>query len=346
MRWLVAVGDVNGPEHIWDRQLVLVTGKGGVGKTTVAAALARAAHQAGRRVLLGEVTPDAKERSNLLELFGQPRPKGEAPVALADGLDGVRVTPSAGHRLFLRAALKVGMVADAAMRSAALNRFLMAAPAFPEIGTLYQLVHLLRAKKWDHIILDLPATGHALGLASLPRTVLRVVPVGMIGDAIREGLDAMTNPARGGAVVVTLPEDMPVTESLELADGLGKLSIPIRGLVLNQMPSFQFTQPQVDAVADHLDGRNGSEPLLLGSREFRRLQRALGARARFRAEAPTGTPTTEIDLMDGQPVQIVEQLTSRFMAPPQDPLTSRGPSSDASSDDASASAAGSHGGAG
>ena len=307
---------MDGPEHIWDRQLVLVTGKGGVGKTTVAAALATSAQRAGRRVLLGEVTPDAKERSSLLELFGHPRPAGEAPFPMRAGLDGVRVTPSAGHRLFMRAALKVGMVADAAMRSAALNRFLMAAPAFPEIGTLYQVVHLLRSNRWDHIILDLPATGHALGLASLPRTVLRVVPVGMIGEAIREGLEAMTNPARGGAVVVTLPEDMPVTESLELADGLGRLSVPIRAMVLNQMPAFRFTHRELDAVAQHLATRNGEDPLLLGSREFRRLQRALAARDRFRAETPTELNRTEIDLIDASPRALVDRLADHFSGRP------------------------------
>ena len=304
---------MDGPANIWDRQLVLVTGKGGVGKTTVAAGLAVAAQRAGRRVLLGEVTPDAKEKSTLLELFGQPRPRGEAPVELDAGLDGVRVTPSAGHRLIMRGALKVGMVADAAMRSAALNRFLMAAPAFPEIGTLYQLVHLLRADNWDHIILDLPATGHALGLASLPRTVLRVLPVGPIAEAIREGLDAMTNPARGGAVVVTLPEDMPVSESLELAEGLEKLSVPIRAMVLNQMPNFPFTVPEIDAMADHLGARDDDGPLLLGSREFRRFQRALGARDRFRAEVPTGVHTAEIELVgDRSAHQVVTLLADRF----------------------------------
>ncbi len=305
---------MDGPEHIWDRQLVLVTGKGGVGKTTVAAALALAAQRAGKSVLLGEVTPDAKERSNLLGLFGQPKPRGEAPVQLIEGLDGVRVTPTAGHRLFMRAALRVGMVADAAMRSAALNRFLTAAPAFPEIGTLYQLVHLLRAERWDHIILDLPATGHALGLASLPRTVLRIVPIGTIGDAIREGLDAMTDPQRGGAVVVTLPEDMPVTESLELIDGLRGLSVPIRAMVLNQMPPVVFTEDERYAVADHLAGRHDDAPTLLGSREFRRLQRALAARERFRAESPLGIPRSEVELLDGSPpARVVEKLADHFL---------------------------------
>jgi arsenite-transporting ATPase len=88
------------------------------------------------------------------------------------------VTPSTGHRLFLQAALRVRVLVDAAMRSAALRRFLMAAPAFPEVGTLFQLVSLLRDERFDHVLVDLPATGHALGLAALPRTVLKVVPGG------------------------------------------------------------------------------------------------------------------------------------------------------------------------
>ena len=310
---------MDGPDYIWDRQLVLVTGKGGVGKTTVAAGLARAAQRAGRKVLLGEVTPDAKEKSTLLELFGKPKPKGESPVFLDKGLDGVRVTPSAGHRLIMRAALKVGMVADAAMRSAALNRFLMAAPAFPEIGTLYQLVHLLRENRWDHIILDLPATGHALGLASLPRTVLRVIPVGMIGEAIREGLDVMTNPTQGGAVVVTLPEDMPVTEAQELAAGLGKLSVPIRAMVLNQMPADLFSENELKAIHSHLAERAETGPLLLGSREFRRLQRALAAQGRFRNEASPHHQTAEIKYVDGlSPADLVERLADQFLPPPSD----------------------------
>lgn len=283
-------------EALWAKELVLVTGKGGVGKTTVAAALARSAHTAGKRVLIAEVTSDTSTKSQLLGLFGHPDVKGEDPVELEKRLYGVRITPSAGHRLFLTAALKVGMVVNAAMRSAALNRFLMAAPAFPEIGTLYHLVTLLRSKRFDHIILDLPATGHALGLASLPKTVLSVVPSGLIGQAIQEGLDAMTDDARGCAVLVTLPEGMPVTESLELARGLEKLDIRVRAMILNAMPDNPFTDGERDALRDHLNGREAS--LLLGAREFRRLERALGAQAQFEAEVPATAAKVTIPKSD------------------------------------------------
>lgn len=298
-------------EEVWARELVLVTGKGGVGKTTVAAALARSAHAAGKRVLVAEVTSDTSTKSQLLGLFGHPDVKGESPERIADRLYGVRITPSAGHRLFLQAALKVGMLVNAAMRSAALNRFLMAAPAFPEIGTLYHLVDLLRSKRFDHVIVDLPATGHALGLASLPKTVLSVVPSGLIGDAIREGLDVMTDDARGCAVLVTLPEGMPVTESIELAKGLEELDITVRAMILNAMPPNPFTDDERDALRAHLATRDSS--LLLGGREFRRLERALAARAQFDAAVPAKTAKVEIpDSSKTAQVEVVDEVATEL----------------------------------
>src|SRR5262245_32968107 len=296
---------VSAPE-IWDRELVMVTGKGGVGKTTVAAALAQESHRAGRKVVIADVSSDATTRSQLLELFGHGNLKADDPVEMRKNLFGVRIMPSTGHKLFLRAALKVRMVVDAAMKSAALQRFLMAAPTFPEIGTLYHLVHILRMKKYDHVILDLPATGHALGLAALPKTVLKVLPTGLIGDAIRDGLTTMTDPSRGTSVVVTLPEHMPVTEALELSDGLKKLSIPVRSIILNKMPPNPFSDEERKTVDAHIRGRGGT--LLLGTREFRKLERALQAQKMYRAMVPF-EQQLEIPLLnDRAPARVVEHV--------------------------------------
>ena len=271
-------------EPLWNRRLVLVTGKGGVGKTSVVAALARDAQAAGRRVLVAEISSDANAGSALMARLGHRGFKDTEPRRLESGLTGVRVTPSTGHRLFLQAALHVRVVVDAAMRSAALRRFLMAAPAFPEVGTLFQLVSLLRSDDYDHVLVDLPATGHALGLASLPRTVLKIVPGGLIGTAIREGLEIMTDPERGRAVVVTLPEAMPVSETMELTEGLRQIGVPVEALVLNRIPSDPFNDEERAALDEHL-GRH-DHALLLGGREFRRLERARIARQRFDREAP------------------------------------------------------------
>ncbi len=277
----------------------MVTGKGGVGKTTLTAALAQSAVAAGRRVLAAEVSSDASAQSPLMQRLGHPEVRSTVPVDLGNGLFGVRLVPSAGHRIFLQEALRVRLLVDAAMRSSALNRFLMAAPAFPEVGTLYQLVSLLRDPAYDHILVDLPATGHALGLASLPRVVLKVVPSGMVARAIQEGLDAMTDPDQGRAILVTLPEAMPVSETMELQKGLAGHGVEVRALVLNRIPPDPFTPEERDALDAHLQQRDHP---LLGSREFRRLDRARTARQRFEEEGPPHTQRLYVpDLSESVP---------------------------------------------
>lgn len=294
-----------------ERQLVLVTGKGGVGKTTLTAAYARASADAGLKTLVGEVTSDLGTRSSLLSLFGRATQQGEEPISLERSLDGVRVTPQTGHRLLLRSALRVGMLADAAMRSAALNRFLMAAPAFPEIGTLYQLVWLLRLGRYDRIVLDLPATGHAIGLAKLPRTVARVVPKGIIHEAITEGLDALTDATRTGVIVASLPEVLPVSEAFELADAFRELEVPVGAMVLNRVPEDPFTEEERQTLDAYIRARRGE--LLLGTRELRRLERALDAKAIFEAREVPGAATAELPVFGGPWPAVIRDTATRLV---------------------------------
>ena len=304
---------LSGQTAIWDRQLVLVTGKGGVGKTTLSAALAIAAQKAGKRVLVAEVTPDLHTTSPVLSHFGHPTVRGDEPVKMEENLWGTRVAPQTGHRLFLRKGLRVKLIVDAAMRSAALTRFLMAAPTFPEIGTLYQIVWLLRMGRFDHIVLDLPATGHALALASLPKTVVGVVPTGLIGDAISEGLAVLTDPAQCWAALATLPESMPVTETVELIAALGRCDIAVGATVLNRMPGDPFSDGERAALDDHI-ARAGTP--ILGHRELIRLDRALAARASFRADVPDGIPRFEVPVFEGSERVIIEAIAAHLSEGP------------------------------
>lgn len=285
---------------------MLVTGKGGVGKTTLTAALARAAHAAGRRVMVAEVTPDTHTPSPVLGLFGHARPKGEDPFEIAPRLRGVRLAPTSGHRLLLRRALKVGMVVDAALRSAALTRFLSAAPTFPEIGVLFQLVTLLRENEDDHLIIDLPATGHAVGLAALPKTVLRVVPAGLIGDSLREGLAKMSDASHTHAVLVTLPEQLPVTETVELAAAFATHKITVGSAVLNRVPPDPFAAEELSGLRAWIER---DRPPLLGAKELRRLERAIDARRAFHTQLPASIVRREVALFEGaSDVQVVERM--------------------------------------
>ena len=127
------------------------------------------------------------------------------------------------------------VIADSAMRSNVIRKFLAAAPTFPEMGVLYRLLDLsrktLKTGGFAHetIIVDLPATGHALALAQIPQSLLTVIPTGPIADAVREGLKLLLDPKQTGAVVVTLPEALPISESIELLAGIHKPKFRFRG---------------------------------------------------------------------------------------------------------------------
>ncbi len=260
---------------LFSRRIVLVTGKGGVGKTTVSAALARVFARRGKRVLCGEVSPDASAPSAMAEALGG-GPAGEAPVEVAPNIWSVLLTPSMGHRRFLQDTLPIKLLADAAMRSGAVRKFLMAAPGFADMGVMYRLLDLVRQKeadgrwRYDACVIDSPATGHALALAQIPELLVRVIPAGPIGRTAREGLELLTDPTRTGAVVVTLPETLPMTEALVLCAGLTRRRVPLAGFIVNRVPVDPFTLEERSALDRLLAARGG----VLGARELHRIDRA------------------------------------------------------------------------
>jgi arsenite/tail-anchored protein-transporting ATPase len=263
-------------------RVVLITGKGGVGKTTVAASLARYVAAQGKRVLCAEIASDADVASPLADAVGAER-LTESPVDIAPNLRAVLLTPTLGHQKFLRDVLPMNILADAAMRSAAIRRFLTAAPTFPELGVLYRLLDLVRAKRRDGefehemIIVDLPATGHALALAQIPSSLLKIIPTGPIAAAVREGLELLTDATRTGTVVVTLPETLPVSEALELIKGLREHQVPLSQVFVNRVPYDPFTDDERVLVRDLLAGK----PPMLGERTMERIDRARVAMARL-----------------------------------------------------------------
>lgn len=270
---------------------VLVTGKGGVGKTTVAASLARYSAASGKRVLVAEIASEGTATSPLADALGI-EALTEEPVEIAPNLKAASLAPVLGHQNFLRDVLPMKILADAAMKSAAIRRFLAAAPTFPEMGVLYRLLDLVRAKRRDGsvehetIVVDLPATGHALALAQIPQSLLRVIPTGPIANAVREGLELLMDPQQTGAVIVTLPETLPVTEAIELAAGVDEHQIPLAQVVLNRVPFDPFSPEEKEAVRRLLSGR----PPTLGERTVERIDRARVAYARLThsVRAPVG----------------------------------------------------------
>lgn len=294
---------------------VLVTGKGGVGKTTVAASLARFAAQSGKRVLVAEISNEEASTSALADALGAPH-LGEQPIAIAPNLTALGLTPALGHQRFLRDVLPMKLLADAAMKTGAIRRFLAAAPTFPEMGVLYRLLDLVRATRKDGslehemIVVDLPATGHALALAQIPASLLRVIPSGPIAAAVKEGLDLLMDPSRTGAVVVTLPETLPVSEAIELVTGIHEHKIPLAHVFVNRMPFDPFTDDERERVREVLDG----QPPTLGERTVERIDRARVAVHRLLQSINAPIATLQDIWLEGP--RLPEEMASLMMIEP------------------------------
>lgn len=298
--------------HFLDRRVLLISGKGGVGRTTVTAALARAAARRGKRVLVCEIGDPEGGPSAIGRLLGVE--VGPEPRPVEAGLDAAHLWARTGHELFLTSVLPGKALVKAALRSKAVGKFLTAAPSFHEMGVFYHLLTLLRARdrgrpRYEMVVLDMPATGHTLALTGLPDILLRLMPTGPIAAALREGQAILNDPRQGAAWVVALPEQLPVTEAIELLGGLAETRMPAGGVLLNRMPADPFTAEERAAVDTWLAGRSA-----FGEIGFRRIEAADEAHRRL-VEAVHGPVLTLPDVLADDPVPaLVEALSAHMEA--------------------------------
>ena len=286
------------------RRVVIVTGKGGVGKSTITAALGRAYAKAGKRTLIAEIVPDAETPSQLYEALGGPKPT-EEPDLVAERLWVTLLTPTVGHLRFLQDALPLKVLADTAMKSQGLRRFLSAAPGFSDMGVMYRMLDLLKrtqagAPQYEVCVIDSPATGHALALAQIPEFLTRVIPGGPIRRAAQQGVEILTDPNTTGCVIVTLPETLPVTEALELEKGLQKHHLPVSAIVVNRVPADPFAPDERAALM----AAGGGE--VFGLREVKRIDRARQALELLREKHPDRT--VQLPEVDGTGSAATAQL--------------------------------------
>jgi len=241
-------------KNLLDPQMVFVTGKGGVGKTTVALALGLEAAASGRRTIVCEVG----EQRRAPGLLGVPTGGDGEEVAVADGLWATSISPERALRAWLAVQLGSRALTQALTRSGAFRYFAAAAPGVDELVTMTKVWELTRAERWDRrrrgtpydlVVVDAPASGHGLAMLAAPATFARVARVGPIAGQARAVAAFLRDPARVAYAAVTLAAELPVTETLELAAALrGDLGRRLDAVVANQVLPRRFTRAEVAAV--------------------------------------------------------------------------------------------------
>jgi anion-transporting ArsA/GET3 family ATPase len=239
-----------------DKRLVVVTGKGGVGKTTVAAALGLLAARQGRRTVVCEVA----QQERLAGLFGA-RDVGHGEVELAPGLFSISVQPERAMHEWLRHQLKSGALAGLLGHSRLFGYLTAAAPGVTELVTVGKVWDLAQVERrtggspFDLVIMDAPATGHALALLRAPRTYANIARVGPIARQAAS-IDAfLRDSSATGVLSVALPEEMPVNETVDLEQRLaGDLGMDVDHVVANGVLPARFTAADVRRLRS-LDGQ-------------------------------------------------------------------------------------------
>ena len=209
------------PTSLATRQLIVVTDKGGVGKTSVAALLGSALAAAGRRTLVAEVDP----RENLHRMLGVP-PSGGEILRAGSRLWVQNLSPQRVIDDLVREQLKFDLISRRVLDSPIYQHFTAGAPGLKEMAVLGHALRVLKgeagkdAPAIDTVVLDAPATGHGVALLAAPLLVSEAIRSGPIHRLSAQVAELIADPVRSAIVAVTLAEEMPVQEVLELAETL------------------------------------------------------------------------------------------------------------------------------
>lgn len=281
--------------RLTDLTLIVVSGKGGVGRTTVSAAVARAAADVGKRVLIAASSP----ADRIGGLFGKP-PVGATITPVAPGIDAVNITPEGAIHEYGLLTLRSELVTRALFENRAARAFLDAVPGMDAYALLgkawWHTTELVQGRRrYDLVLLDGPASGHAPLMLRIPDAIVAAMPKGPLSRDARSIQELLRDPARAAFLIVTLPEELPAREAIELATAArGQLGLPLGPLVVNALPSDEASDPALDPLLERagrdLPPRNGDLAATLrlaaGARSHRRLADQVVADLRRRLGMP------------------------------------------------------------
>jgi len=249
-------------ELLRDRRLLYVTGKGGVGKTTVAASLGLAAAAAGRRTIVCEVA----EQDRVSRAFRREGVQRETEVQLAENLWAISIDPRRALQEWLGRQLG-GPALRILSRSSAFQYFVAAAPGAKELMTIAKVWELAQLSRWDArnrtydlVVVDAPASGHGMAMLTTPRTFGEIARVGPVRRQAGKVADLLSDPARTAYVAVAMPEEMPVNETLDLERRLpDAVGLGLHAIVVNGMWPERFSTADAERLRE-LARRDGHDP--------------------------------------------------------------------------------------
>jgi anion-transporting ArsA/GET3 family ATPase len=298
-----------------DRELAFVTGKGGVGRTTVALALALAAARAGRRTVLCELAGQARAP----HLYGLDSVRAGREVPLEERLWATTIDPVLALEEWAARQIGSRRLVGLLTRSRTLAAFVDAAPGARELLAITKAWELGRGQRWtrglggyDLVIVDGPASGHGVGMLRTPRTFAEIARVGPIAAQARQVAALLEDAGRSALIAVAQPAELPVSETLELEGRvLAALGRPLDALIVNGLLPGRLSAADVDRLAAG-DGAVPGAVVIAARRRHGQAAAQQGQLRRLRRHA--GAPITTLPFLSRPQLDLddVRELAQRL----------------------------------
>ena len=298
-----------------DRELAFVTGKGGVGRTTVALAFALAAARAGRRTVLCELAGQARAP----RLYGLDTVRAGREMPLEERLWATTIDPVLALEEWSGRQIGSRRLVGLLTRSRTLAAFVDAAPGARELLAIAKAWELGRSERWtrglggyDLVVVDGPASGHGVGMLRAPRTFAEIARVGPIAGQARAVAALLEDAERSALIAVAQPAELPVSETLELEGRvLAALGRPLDALVVNGVLPGRLSAADVDRLATS-DGAVPSAVVIAARRRHGQATAQQGQLRRLRRHAIAPVTTLPFLARPQLDVDDVRELAERL----------------------------------